>query len=172
MKPIIPTEGKELIYEVILEKDKAQYDWILDGETNWVEISGSSDWSFSLGNLPIYDSKGNLYYYYVEEYAYKKSVSDKDWKEIYNDVSMGFIHANGSYIPVSYTGNGNSLTNEQGKSNLITVGNKATEKPQGQLPSTGGSGVTTYYYLGGVIMLLSIAGFTGLKRRERKRRKE
>lgn len=149
MQPIIPTEGKELVDEIILT---------------------GNDWSASLANLPVEDEKGNIYYYYVEEYAYKKSASDKDWTLIYTPESLGFIHANGSYMPVSYNENGNSLIED--KTSSFTVGNKATEKPQGQLPSTGGSGVTTYYYLGGVIMLLSIAGFTSLKRRERKRRKE
>ncbi len=149
MKPIIPTEGQELVEEI--------------------ELTGES-WSYNLANLPVEDEKGNIYYYYIEEYAYKKSASDKDWTLIYTPESLGFIHANGSYMPVSYNENGNSLIED--KTSSFTVGNKATEKPQGQLPSTGGSGVTTYYYLGGVMMLLGIAGFTSLKRRERKRRKE
>ena len=150
MMPIIPTEGKELVTEVIL--------------------TAGNNWESTLSNLPLTDLKGNPYHYYVEEFAYKKKASDKDWTLIYNNTSLGFIHAGGSFIPVSYTGNGNVL--DENVKMTISVGNKATEKPQGTLPSTGGSGVTTYYYLGGVIMLLSIAGFTGLKRREKKRRKE
>jgi LPXTG-motif cell wall-anchored protein len=74
------------------------------------------------------------------------------------------------YVPIGYNAQGSVPTEENYPT--LRVGNMATEKVEGQLPSTGGSGVTTYYYLGGVIMLLSIAGFTGLKRREKKRRKE
>ena len=73
------------------------------------------------------------------------------------------------FVPLEYQ-NGTVLT--QGISTGLSVKNSLAVEAQGTLPSTGGSGVTTYYYLGGVIMLLSIAGFTGLKRRERKRRKE
>ena len=117
-------------------------------DDNWVQIV----------NLPLMDENGNLYYYYIEEVTT-------------NDVING---NGGKYMPIKYEGNnGVTLNNEVGSEvPEISVTNRLTQTIQGQLPSTGGSGVTTYYYLGGVIMLLSIAGFTGLKRREKKRRKE
>ncbi len=150
MQPIIPTEGKTTVREEII-------------------LTAGNSWKFELASLPTCDQKGNPYYYYFEEYAYTNSTADEGWTLIYSPQNLGYIHANGSYIPVDYVGNGSSLSSDK---TSFTIENKQTEKPQGTLPSTGGSGVTTYYYLGGVIMLLSIAGFTGLKRRERKRRKE
>ncbi len=104
--------------------------------------------------LPLTDENGDEYYYYIEE------VTD-------NGVVQG---SGGKYIPISYSDNGFMLDESTVKE--VSVANKLTETIQGELPSTGGSGVRTYYYLGGVMMLLGIAGFTSLKRRERKRRKE
>ena len=107
-------------------------------------------------NLPIEDGNGQKYYYYIEEVTV-------------NDVVNG---NGGKYMPIKYEGQGVTLNEVGSETPEISVTNRLTQTIQGQLPSTGGSGVTTYYYLGGVIMLLSIAGFTGLKRREKKRRKE
>ncbi len=152
MEPIIPTEGKTHVKEIIL--------------------TANNSWKSELASLPTCDQKGNPYYYYFEEYAYTNSTANEGWTLIYSDTNLGYIHANGSYIPVDYVGNGSSLSSEVNSKTSFTIENKQTDKPQGTLPSTGGSGARTYYYLGGVIMLLGIAGFTGLKRRERKRRKE
>ncbi len=105
-------------------------------------------------NLPLEDERGRKYYYYIKE-------------ETVNDVVNG---NGGKYIPISYSDNGFTLDENTVKE--VSVTNKLTETIQGQLPSTGGSGAKTYYYFGGALMLLGIAGFTGLKRRERKRRKE
>ena len=119
-------------------------------------VNGS--WQKAIENLPYVNEYGDEYYYYIVE-------TDA------NGNPVTAVTGNGvSYIPIYYTNNGLTLNDVNEKA--LSVGNAATEKPQGQLPSTGGSGVTTYYYLGGVIMLLSIAGFTSLKRREKKRRKE
>ena len=119
-------------------------------------VNGS--WQKAIENLPYVNEYGDEYYYYIVE-------TDA------NGNPVTAVTGNGvSYIPIYYTNNGLTLNDVNEKA--LSVGNAATEKPQGTLPSTGGSGVTTYYYLGGVIMLLSIAGFTSLKRRERKRRKE
>ena len=119
-------------------------------------VNGS--WQEAINNLPYINEYGDEYYYYIVE-------TDENWNPVTSVQGSGV-----SYIPISYTNNGLTLNDVNDKT--LSVRNAATEKPQGQLPSTGGSGVTTYYYLGGVIMLLSIAGFTSLKRRERKRRKE
>ena len=145
-----------------------------------VEIKiGSELVSFTkVGNLPMYDSKGNPYYYYIQETGYKTSSSSQSYRPLketghFINTSkssfMPYIYYNNGIRPIEQSENGTATPT---LANTATVGNKFVSEIQGTLPSTGGSGVTTYYYLGGVIMLLSIAGFTGLKRRERKRRKE
>ena len=140
-------------------------------EVSVIEIKNENNnlWSEEISNLPMYDSKGNPYYYYFEEVAYK--LSENDYKPL--TTAGGYLINSGNtiYMPYVYYNNGIKPIKE-GDPATATVGNKFVSEIQGTLPSTGGSGVTTYYYLGGVIMLLSIAGFTGLKRRERKRRKE
>ncbi len=119
-------------------------------------VNGS--WQQTIGNLPYVNEYGDEYYYYIVE-------TDA------NGNPVTAVTGNGvSYIPIYYTNNGLTLNDINDKA--LSVGNAATEKPQGLLPSTGGSGARTYYYFGGALMLLGIAGFTGLKRRERKRRKE
>ena len=118
-----------------------------------LQITSDNNWTNSLNDLPIYDAFGNLYYYYIEEI-----ITNGD-----NIAGNG-----GKYIPVDYLNNGSNLNDEK----ILEVTNAFIANPQGQLPSTGGSGVKTYYYIGGAIMLLGIAGFTGIKRREIKRRKE
>ncbi len=134
-----------------------------------IGLNDANDWKTTLDGLPLYDAKGNKYYYYIQESGYKQN-STSDYKAL-TDQSGHFIYSkDASYMPSGYYNNG-ILPVENGTLNIATVGNKFVSKQQGQLPSTGGSGVKTYYYFGGVMMLLGIAGFTGLKRRERKRRK-
>lgn len=134
-----------------------------------IGLNDANSWKTTLDGLPLYDAKGNKYYYYIQESGYKQN-STSDYKPL-TDQSGHFIYSkDASYMPSGYYNNG-ILPVENGTLNIATVGNKFVSKQQGQLPSTGGSGVKTYYYFGGVMMLLGIAGFTGLKRRERKRRK-
>ena len=151
VRPVLPdTSERELVTEVIM--------------------NSTDSWTKTLSNLPLKDSKGNTYYYYVEEYAYTYDTgNDPQWKVL--STTGGYITGtNATYIPISYSGNGVAIDKNDIKN--VTIGNEMIAKVQGQLPSTGGSGVKTYYYIGGAIMLLGIAGFTGIKRRERKRRKE
>lgn len=139
-------------------------------EVRIIEITNSNadEWSKEISDLPMYDSKGNPYYYYIEEVAYK--LSENDYKPLKEG---GYLINSGNtiYMPYVYYNNG-IVPVQEGDLNTATVGNKFVSETQGQLPSTGGSGVKTYYYFGGALMLLGIAGFTGLKRRERKRREE
>ena len=132
---------------------------------------GNEIWAKEVKNLPMTDEKGNPYYYYIQESGYSVNGTYHPMESTDN-----FIYSsNASFMPYNYYDNGIvpvENPNDQNPVKVAKVGNKFLSKQEGQLPSTGGSGVTTYYYLGGVIMLLSIAGFTGLKRRERKRRKE
>lgn len=151
VRPVLPdTSERELVTEVIM--------------------NSTDSWTKTLSNLPLKDSKGNTYYYYVEEYAYTYDTgNDPQWKVL--STTGGYITGtNATYIPISYSDNGVAIDKNGTKD--VTIGNEMIAKVQGQLPSTGGSGVKTYYYIGGAIMLLGIAGFTGIKRRERKRRKE
>ena len=135
---------------------------LVDGK-EVIDILASEDWTKKITNLEIKDSDGNYYMYFFAE-------CDQTGKLISGGSGDQIAGKNGAcFVPLEYQ-NGTVLT--QGISTGLSVKNSLAVEAQGTLPSTGGSGVTTYYYLGGVIMLLSIAGFTGLKRRERKRRKE
>ena len=135
---------------------------LVDGK-EVIDILASEDWTKKITNLEIKDSDGNYYMYFFAE-------CDQTGKLISGGSGDQIAGKNGAcFVPLEYQ-NGTVLT--QGISTGLSVKNSLAVEAQGTLPSTGGSGVTTYYYLGGVIMLLSIAGFTGLKRRDRKRRKE
>lgn len=152
IRPVIPQEG-------------------LDEEFEEFIITTGEGWEGSLENLPIYDEKGNIYYYYVEEYAYKNSASE-DWTLL--EAKDGYIYGknNSKYIPMSYESNGLDLISLNNQNQNVTIGNKMTGKTQGQMPSSGGVGRTTYYFFGGMIMLLSAAGYTVLRRRQSSRRAE
>lgn len=168
MMPYIPNDNIEKVYDVILSENKAWYSTQSNTPVSDWSSADITNWSFKLSGLPTHDEKGNPYYYYIEEYAYRDS-ADEEWKLL--NTSAGYIEGKkGTYIPSEYIGNGLFISNRS--NNTIVVKNKLIAKPMGELPSTGGEGVQTYYYFGGAIMLLSIVGFTGLKRRERRRRKE
>lgn len=138
------------------------YEAVLVDENEVIEILAREGWTKKL-ELPVKDPNGNYYMYFFAE-------CDQTGKLISGGSGDQIAGKNGAFfVPLEYQ-NGTVLT--QGISTGLSVKNSLAVEAQGTLPSTGGSGVTTYYYLGGVIMLLSIAGFTGLKRREKKRRKE
>mgnify|MGYP003303174722 FL=1 len=129
------------------------------------------EWIGIADKLPLTDEKGNPYYYYIQESGYR--LTENGETSVMNDTIGHYIHSNGSvWMPINYYNNGLFPAQNGETVPIAKVENKLTETIQGQLPSTGGSGVKTYYYFGGAIMLLGIAGFTGIKRRERKRRKE
>ena len=157
-RPKVP----ELPKDTFLEK--------VPGTNGKVTLTAENGWKVDISGLAMTDAKGNPYYYYIKESGYKQTANSPE-KPLTDSVGHYIHSSNAVYMPVSYYNNG-ILPVENGEKAVAKVGNKLTKTIQGQLPSTGGSGVTTYYYLGGVIMLLSIAGFTGLKRREKKRRKE
>lgn len=134
-----------------------------------IMLNADNNWQTTLGGLPLYDAKGNKYYYYIQESGYRQNATS-GYKALTDQLGHFIYSSNASYMPSGYYNNGIEPV-EDGTLNIAKVGNKFVSKQQGQLPSTGGSGVKTYYYFGGVMMLLGIAGATGLKRRERKRRK-
>ena len=129
-----------------------------------IPITKSENWLKIIENLPITDEDGNYYMYYIVE-------CDANGNIIGDSAVNDIQGAGTTFVPTEYQ-NGTILVSDLLDPVKVSVSNSLSGRVQGQLPSTGGSGVTTYYYLGGVIMLLSIAGFTSLKRRERKRRKE
>lgn len=134
------------------------------GNNGIITITGPKDsdtWSHTLDNLSITDENGNYYMYYIVE-------CDANGQVIGGDVQN--IQGSGTlFVPTEYE---HGVTLNPTNSSTVKVSNSLSGRVQGELPSTGGSGVKTYYYFGGAIMLLGIAGFTGLKRRERKRREE
>ncbi len=127
------------------------------------KISGNNGWKLTIDNLDLTDENGNYYMYYIVE-------CDGSGNPISSNGTIQSIQGSGAtFVPTEYE---NGVMLAQVKTNAASVKNSLSGRVQGQLPSTGGSGVKTYYYFGGALMLLGIAGFTGLKRRERKRRKE
>ena len=157
---VTDTDGTYGEYEITV-KEQAADPGLPEGKILYTTITLTSadlangNWE-KIVNLPIEDENGQKYYYYIEEVTV-------------NDVVNG---NGGKYMPIKYEGQGVTLNEVGSETPEISVTNRLTQTIQGQLPSTGGSGVKTYYYFGGALMLLGIAGFTGLKRRERKRREE
>lgn len=159
-RPKLPELPKEIFRELYIK-----------GNSETIKLSAEDNWYLKLADLPTHDEKGNPYYYYIQESGYRQTKGG-EYKPLTDQTGHFIYSTNASYMPSAYYNNGVAPDKDNAPDIVAKVGNKLHSKMQGQLPSTGGSGVTTYYYLGGVIMLLSIAGFTGLKRRERKRRKE
>lgn len=153
---VTDTAGGSAQYTIKVEIVAVEPDFTDLELENWsatLTITSANDWTATMYNLPKYDATGNLYYYYIEEV-----MTNGDHIAV----------SGGKYVPVSYI-NGTNLNSDK----TLAVTNAFVEvDEQGTLPSTGGSGVKTYYYFGGALMLLGIAGFTGLKRRERRRREE
>ena len=124
--------------------------------------NSQGEWKKLIDNLELCDSEGNYYCYYIVECDENGNLIESD------DHIMG---KNGAmFVPTAYENNG-TILNTNGPIN-ITVNNAQSGEVQGQMPSTGGDGTTTYYSFGAIIMLLSAAGFIGLKRRQRSQRSE
>ncbi|MBQ3566200.1 MAG: glycoside hydrolase family 9 protein, partial [Oscillospiraceae bacterium] len=152
-RPKLPELPKDIFRELYIK-----------GNSETIKLSAANNWNFTLANLPTHDEKGNPYYYYIQESGYRQTEGG-EYKPLTDQTGHFIYSTNASYMPSAYYNNGVAPDKENTPDIVAKVKNKLHSKIQGQLPSTGGSGVTTYYYLGGVIMLLSIAGFTGLKRR-------
>ena len=115
-------------------------------------------WSKLIPDLQIRDENGNRYYYYIVE------VDE-------NGIPVTQIKGAGAvYIPLNYTGNGQSL-NDNGSPVNFSVTNKKTGETQGELPSAGGVGTKGFYGAGMVIMCSAAAGYYLIRRRRRRVRK-
>lgn len=129
---------------------------------NVIELTAADNWSKLLSGLEVYDANRDYYCYYIVE-----------CDEYGNPIKSGsyVTGSNGAmFVPTSYKNNGATI--EKGQTSVIEVSNALSAKVEGQMPSTGGGGTTTYYSFGAIIMLLSAAGFIGLKRRQRSQRSE
>lgn len=127
-----------------------------------ITLTPQGEWKTLIDNLELCDSEGNYYCYYIVECDENGNLIESD------DHIMG---KNGAmFVPTAYENNG-TILNTNGPIN-ITVNNAQSGEVQGQMPSTGGDGTTTYYSFGAIIMLLSAAGFIGLRRRQRSQRSE
>lgn len=131
--------------------------------TNVIELNADNEWSISIDKLNLFTNDNDYYaYYLVECDEYGNLITSDDR---YIQGSNGAL-----FVPLSYEGNGTILT--ENESTPIKATNKFDKRVQGEMPSTGGDGTTTYYSFGAIIMLLSAAGFIGLKRRQRSQRSE
>ncbi|MDD6059698.1 MAG: glycoside hydrolase family 9 protein [Ruminococcus sp.] len=159
------------IFEIVIQPGCAEVD--IEGMTdithkfaeegkNVIELTAADNWSKLLSGLEVYDANRDYYCYYIVE-----------CDEYGNPINSGsyVTGSNGAmFVPTSYKNNGATI--EKGQTSVIEVSNALSAKVQGQMPSTGGDGTTTYYCFGAFIMLLSAAGFIGLRRRQRSQRSE
>lgn len=156
----IPSQKTNLIGKIHLTANGATLDLINGAgmNTDCIQLSAASataSWSAVLQNLCRYDGMGNHYYYYIEE-----DVPDG-----------GFSTVSSQYLVSGYTNNGTMLNGKDQDAASVSVTNARTGNVQRPLPSAGGEGRTNIYVVGVLLMLLSGAGFIGLKRRQRSQRK-
>ncbi len=156
----IPSQKTNLIGKIHLTANGATLDLINGAgmNTDRVQLSAASataSWSAVLQNLCQYDGMGNNYYYYIEE-----DVPDG-----------GFSTVSSQYMVSGYTNNGTMLNGKDQDAASVSVTNARAGNVQRPLPSAGGEGRTNIYVVGVLLMLLSGAGFIGLKRRQRSQRK-
>lgn len=109
------------------------YEVNVEGATlyNTYTIYGNADWKYTIEKLPLADSDGNPYYYYVKEVLPENSPT--------------------GYIPIKYEGNGIQLSETSTSTVTITNASDGREILL-TLPMTGGTGTTRYYLIGGTIV--------------------
>lgn len=153
----------------IIVKDMAEIvditedmDVVRFGDRDYIELtvndkdkSDDNLWKQTIENLPITDEHGNYYFYYIvelDEYGNEFEVDDT-------------IKGKGAkYIPISYDGNGQYLSENE---NSISVTNKKISDTSGELPMTGGHG-TTRYYVTGIAIMSTAAAYYLIRRRRRR----
>ena len=97
-------------------------------------------------------SKENVYYI-IEQTGTSNKTLTKGGKET-------------AFYPYKYENNGEGFV-EDADELTITAKNAKSEEEAVELPESGGSGTHTYYTVGGILLLLSAAGYVTAKRRRR-----
>ncbi len=118
------------------------YDYV--GSCNFSAMSG---WEYIFSSLPLADTEGNTYYYWIEE-----------------ETPSGYIatywYSDGKWIDASAVGTGGTAE--------AIVENVYTESSGTTLPSTGGSGTMPYIITGATLMTgATVATFVRYRRRRR-----
>lgn len=132
----------EIQQATVIEPDVDNLDFLWN---KTITLGESNNWYGSLADLPLTDGNGHVYTYYVVE-----------------ELPTG-----ANYYPIYYSDN-DGFTLENGELTSITVENKADEVESEDvlLPESGGSGITVYYFAGGMIIMLAAAGYIMFKRRK------
>lgn len=108
-----------------------------------VSLQETNEWKAALDNLPLTDGQGHTYQYYVEEMVGDQAV----------------------YYPIFYSESG-GFTLEDQKTKVVTIENKTEQREEPvELPESGSSGTKNFFVTGGVMLLLTAAGYTMYKRR-------
>ena len=107
-----------------------------------ITITKDNDWkSDVIDELPLNDGNGHNYRYFIKETS------------------------TGSYIPIAYTSNGLELSRYSTTRLALTNAVEETEPDSVELPESGSTGTRIYYTVGGILLLLSAAGYVTAKRR-------
>ena len=106
-----------------------------------ITITKDDGWkSAVIEDLPIDDGNGHNYRYFIRETS------------------------TGSYIPVAYTSNGLELDRYSTAHLALANAVEETSSPV-TLPESGSTGTKLYYVFGGILLMLTAAGYTYTKRR-------
>ena len=107
-----------------------------------ITITKDNGWkSYVIDGLPLNDGNGHNYRYFIKETS------------------------TGSYIPIAYTSNGLELSRYSTTRLALTNVVEETGPDSVELPESGSTGTRIYYTVGGILLLLSAAGYVTAKRR-------
>ncbi|MBQ8686937.1 MAG: Cna B-type domain-containing protein, partial [Ruminococcus sp.] len=127
--------------------EDAQPEFDDDGKLT-LELTAKDNWTATLNDLPAYAENGSPYYYWVVETEVLGYTASYRFEDGDSSTEYCINAANGGDSPTA------------------TVKNTKKEDAGVTMPSTGGRGVTGYYYTGGALILLSIlAGGNRIRRR-------
>ncbi|MBQ1519767.1 MAG: Cna B-type domain-containing protein, partial [Ruminococcus sp.] len=116
------------------------------------DVVGSDNWAIEVKDLPVYDSSGTVYNYWVKE--------DDAFDDEYN-ISYRYNGVIGNGINASNPGNGS-----------IEVINNDKSTDSIYLPEAGGNGTRIYYIASGIILLLTTLGYIAYRSRKASLREE
>ena len=112
------------------------------------EMKDIDGWKATISNLPVKDSAGNAYYYWIEE------------------VAVSGYEASYRYMDGDDTQNKAISSVHPGTDPKITITNTKKESSTTTMPSTGGNGAGKCYTIGGMLLLMSACGWA-MHRRKR-----